>query len=59
MPTVSFLFTFRRKLCLAATTEPPDGIKPGPFYTAVFLLNYLYWAAGTLLGGLLGSLLPL
>ena len=43
---------------IAATTEPPDGIKPGPFYTAVFLLNYLYWAAGTLLGGLLGSLLP-
>ena len=43
---------------IAATTEPPDGIKPGPFYTAAFLLNYLYWAAGTLLGGLLGSLLP-
>lgn len=43
---------------IAATTAPPDGIKPGPFYTAVFLLNYLYWAAGTLLGGLLGSLLP-
>lgn len=43
---------------IAATAEPPAGIKSGPFYTAVFLLNYLYWAVGTLLGGLIGGLLP-
>lgn len=43
---------------IAAMTDPPRGMGSGPFYTAVFLLNYLYWAAGTFIGGLIGSLLP-
>ncbi len=43
---------------IAATTPPPPEVSSGAFYTAVFVLNYLYWGIGTLAGGLLGSLLP-
>lgn len=42
----------------AATTEPPEGMDGGKFYSVIFLLNYLYWASGTLLGGLIGKMLP-
>lgn len=42
---------------LAATVEPPEGMDAGRFYFAMFFLNYCYWCGGSLVGGLLGSLL--
>lgn len=38
---------------IAATTPPPPEVSSGAFYTAVFVLNYLYWGIDTLAGGLL------
>lgn len=37
--------------------EPPEDVDKGWFMFFVTLLNYLYWAAGTALGGLFGSLI--
>lgn len=42
---------------LAATVKPPAGMDKGRFYFLMFLLNYSYWALGTLLGGLIGTLI--
>ena len=44
---------------LISTVEPPEGVDRKQFYLSVSLLNYAYWAAATLAGGLLGSLLTL
>lgn len=42
---------------LASTLETPDGLDTGLFYFAMFALNYSYWVLGTLIGGLIGTLI--
>ena len=42
---------------LASTLETPDGLDTGRFYFAMFALNYSYWVLGTLIGGLVGTLI--
>ena len=44
---------------LISTVEPPEGVDRKRFYLSISLLHYSYWAAATLTGGLLGSLLTL
>jgi 4-azaleucine resistance transporter AzlC len=43
---------------LVSTVEPPTGVDRKWFYFAISLLDYLYWIAGTALGGLLGDFIP-
>ena len=43
---------------IASTAEPPEGVERRDFYLFVTLFAYLYWVGGTLLGGLLGSVIP-
>jgi 4-azaleucine resistance transporter AzlC len=43
---------------IVSSVNPPDDIEPKYFYLSISLLNYLYWVFGTLLGGLLGGLMP-
>ena len=44
---------------IASTSQPPEGVDRGSFYFFVTLFDYLYWVGGgTLLGGLLGSVIP-
>ena len=40
------------------TADIPAGIDRGWFYFFVTLLNQIYWVSGAMLGGLLGSVLP-
>ena len=42
---------------LVSTLEPPDGVARKDFYFYISLLDYLYWIAGTALGGLVGNLI--
>ena len=42
---------------LVSTVEPPEGVERKDFYTAISLLNYAYWVAGSAMGGLLGNLI--
>lgn len=44
---------------VAATVDPPQGVKSGAFYFCVCMLDYLYWVIGTLLGGLFGAMVKL
>ena len=44
---------------IVCTAEPPEDVPPKAFYLAVTMLNQCYWVAATLLGGILGSLMPL
>ena len=37
------------------SVEPPEGVRPGNFYLAISVLDYLYWVGGTLLGSLAGQ----
>lgn len=37
------------------SVQPPTGIKKGPFYLTVALLDYSYWIIGTALGALFGQ----
>ena len=43
---------------IVSSASPPEGIEPKYFYLSISLLDYLYWVFGTLLGGLLGGLMP-
>ena len=43
---------------IVSSVNPPDGIEPKYFYLSISLLDYLYWVFGTLIGGLLGGLMP-
>lgn len=43
---------------LVSTLDPPEDVSPRDFYLSISLLNYVYWVAGTVLGGLLGDALP-
>lgn len=40
---------------ISSSVEPPNGISKKPFYIIISALDYLYWVAGTFLGGVLGS----
>ena len=41
---------------LLSTSDAPEGLEPGSYYTAVTLLDYSYWCGGTLLGAVFGNL---
>ena len=43
---------------LVSTLEPPDGVTRRDFYFWISLLDYLYWQMGSILGALIGGLLP-
>ncbi len=43
---------------LVSTLEPPDGVTRRDFYFWISLLDYLYWQMGSVLGALIGGLLP-
>ena len=43
---------------LVSTLEPPDGVTRRAFYFWISLLDYLYWQVGSVLGALIGGLLP-
>lgn len=43
---------------LISSVEPPPGIRRRPFYVWISLLNHSYWVGGTILGNLLGGVLP-
>ena len=42
---------------LVTTVEPPEGVERKNFYFWISFLNYLYWAGGSIVGGLVGSLI--
>lgn len=42
---------------IVSCVSPPEGIEPKYFYLSISLLDYSYWIIGTLLGGILGSLI--
>ncbi|MEG1594550.1 MAG: AzlC family ABC transporter permease [Oscillibacter sp.] len=42
---------------LVSTVDPPEGVARKAFYGWISGLNYLYWVAGSALGGLLGQVL--
>ena len=42
---------------IISSVEPPEGVRPGNFYLAISVLDYLYWVGGTLLGSLAGQLI--
>jgi 4-azaleucine resistance transporter AzlC len=42
---------------IVSSVLPPPDVPPRRFYTAVSLLDYLYWVFGTLLGGVVGALI--
>lgn len=44
---------------IVSCVSPPEGIEPKYFYLSVSLLDYGYWIIGTLLGGILGSLITI
>lgn len=56
-PYLAFALT-DETFALLSTTKVPEGLSPPRFYLAVSALNQLYWVAGSLLGALLGQLLP-
>ena len=43
---------------IVSSVNPPEDVEPKYFYLSISLLDYLYWVFGTLLGGLLGGLMP-
>ena len=43
---------------LVCSAQPPEGVEPGAFYFWITLLDQCYWLAGSILGGLLGQVLP-
>ena len=42
---------------LAVSTKPPEGLEPKYFYFGMTFLTYLYWAALTGLGSVLGGII--
>lgn len=56
-PYLAFSLT-DETFALLSSTEVPEGIPAAQFYMAVSACNHLYWIAGSLLGSLLGKLLP-
>jgi 4-azaleucine resistance transporter AzlC len=43
---------------IVSSVNPPEDVEPKYFYLSISLLDYSYWVFGTLLGGLLGNLIP-
>lgn len=56
-PYLIFGLTDETYALLTATRVPPDVPAPD-FYFAVTLLDQCYWVAGSILGGLVGALIP-
>lgn len=44
---------------ILSSGEVPQGVEPRDYYLAVSFLNQIYWVVGTILGGILGSALPI
>lgn len=44
---------------ILSSGEVPQGLEPRDYYLEVSLLNQIYWVVGTILGGILGSALPI
>ena len=43
---------------VVSTVEPPEGVDAGKFYLSVSLLDWSYWIMASMLGGVLGGVLP-
>ena len=43
---------------LSSTVEPPEGVDTGKFYLSISLLDWSYWVIASMLGGVLGGVLP-
>ena len=43
---------------VVSTVEPPEGVDAGKFYLFVSLLDWSYWVTASMLGGVLGGVLP-
>ncbi len=43
---------------IVSSAKPPEGVEPKYFYLSISMLNYCYWVFGTLIGGLVGNLIP-
>jgi len=43
---------------LVCTTEVPEDVDPAAFYFWTSFLNHCYWLTGSLIGGLLGQVIP-
>ena len=43
---------------MVSTVEPPEGVDTGKFYLSISLLNWSYWIMASMLGGVLGGVLP-
>ena len=43
---------------LSSTVEPPEGVDTGKFYLSISLLDWSYWIMASMLGGVLGGVLP-
>lgn len=42
-----------------SANQTPEGIKPESFALSITLLNHIYWISGSVLGNLIGSMLPI
>lgn len=42
---------------ISSSIEPPENVSRKYFYLSISFLNYIYWVAGTFLGGVLGGLI--
>lgn len=43
---------------LLTSAKPPEGVNPSNFYFSISLLDHLYWILGSLLGNIIGTLVP-
>ena len=43
---------------LVCSAKPPEGVSPAAFYFWISLLDQCYWLAGSVIGGLLGQVIP-
>ena len=43
---------------LVCSAQPPEGVSPAAFYFWITLLDQSYWLAGSVIGGLLGQVIP-
>lgn len=44
---------------IVSSINPPKNVEPKYFYLSISLLHYIYWITGTLIGGLLGSVVSI
>ena len=43
---------------LLTTVDVPQGLKPSSFYGAISVMNHCYWITGSIVGALLGQVIP-